>query len=86
MNEITKNRTDSVDHLITAGGSRDRPALPGRRRSVMLIAFLSGLILLVLWSTMLGLTATSEGNLGGSRIDLGCAGNVAGPAYREDHP
>src|SRR5579864_1480291 len=44
-----------VDTLISASGWRDRPILPVRRRSLILIPVVSGLILLVLWSTVLGL-------------------------------
>lgn len=55
MNETARNTTGRVDTLIAASGWPDRPALLGRRRSLILIAVLSGLILLVLWSTMLSL-------------------------------
>ncbi|MFM0019493.1 putative bifunctional diguanylate cyclase/phosphodiesterase [Paraburkholderia azotifigens] len=44
-----------VDTLIAAGRWRDRRVLPVRRRSLILIPVVSGLILLVLWSTVLGL-------------------------------
>jgi diguanylate cyclase (GGDEF)-like protein len=44
-----------IDTVIAASGWRNRPVLPVRRRSLILIPVVSGLILLVLWSTMLGL-------------------------------
>src|ERR1700758_4489271 len=44
-----------VDTLVAAGRWRDSPFLPVRRHSLILIPVVSGLILLVLWSTVLGL-------------------------------